>query len=95
MNRKRFDLEKDYRPTGNKAMDGVASCILWHRLKKIALRAIFLKQPYYDWFRAGVELLQGKKLEEGQMMTFDSVNIEVGTRFQNEVILPQRWEDAN
>ena len=82
---------RDFRPTGNKAIDGVASCIMWHRERRIALKAIHLKELYYDWFRKGVEVLQGKPLEDGQLMQFDGVNIEKGGRFQRAVILPELW----
>lgn len=94
MSKRPFDINRDYVSFGNKAMDAVASCILWHRERRIALKAIFLTQRYYDWFRAGVEVLQGHPLEDGQLMTFDSVNIEKGDRFQSKPILPQTWEDA-
>lgn len=94
MSKKPFNIATDYKSFGNKAMDAVASCILWHREQKIALKAIHLKQPYYDWFKKGVEVLQGHPLEDGQLMTFDAVNIEKGDRFQLKPVLPERWEDA-
>ena len=82
---------RDYRATGNRAIDGVASCIIWHRQRGIALKAIHLKEMYYDWFRMGVEVLQGKPLEEGQLMQFDGVNIEKGSRLQRSAILAELW----
>jgi hypothetical protein len=95
MSKRAYDILRDYRATGNKAIDAVASCIMWHRQRKIALKAIHLKEHYYDWFRTGVEVLQGKRLEDGQLMQFDGVDIEKGSRFQREAILPEVWTSEN
>lgn len=95
MSKKPYNILTDYKSVGNKAIDAVASCICWHRERKIALKAIFLTEIYYDWFRAGIEVLNGGPLQEGQQMTFDAVNIEKGSSFQSKPILPQRWDDPN
>lgn len=89
--KKPYNILTDYVPTGCKAIDAVASCIMFHRERKIALKAIHLKQPYYDWFKVGTEILQGRKLEEGELMAMDGVDIELGSRFQSKTILPELW----
>ena len=94
MAKRAYNILRDYQPTGNKAIDAVASCIMWHRERNIALKAIHLKQPYYDWFKMGVEVLQGKPLEEDQLLSMDAVEIELGSKFQSKAILPERWVSA-
>lgn len=91
MGKRAYDITRDYKPTGCKAIDAVASCIIFHRQRKIALKAIHLKQPYYDWFKMGTEVLQGKSIEEGQQLSMDGVEIELGSRFQSKSILPEPW----
>lgn len=91
MNKRAYNILTDYRATGNKAIDAVASCIIWHRQRNIALKAIHLKEPYYSWFFMGVEVLQGKPLEDETPLSMDGVQIEKGSRFQSKPILPERW----
>lgn len=91
MSKRAYDITRDYKATGNKAIDAVASCIIYHRQRRVALKAIHLKQPYYDWFKMGVEVLQGKPLEDDQPLAMDGVDIELGSRFQSKPILPEEW----
>lgn len=88
-----YNIVTDYKATGNKALDGAASCIIYHRKKNIALAAIYLKPLYYEWFKKGTEILLGRELEEGELMTMDGVNIELGSIFQSVAILPKLWSD--
>lgn len=94
-NKRPYDITRDYRPCGNKAIDRVAVCIIWHQQRKIALKAIHLKEMYYDWFRKGVEILQGSRLEDETPLQMYGVNIEKGDRFQTKPILPERWVNTN
>ena len=90
---KSYNILTDYKATGNKAIDAVASCIMWHRKRRLALKAIYLKPMYYDWFKRGVEILQGRELLEGELLNMDAVNIEKGSTFQSKPILPKLWND--
>lgn len=90
-NKRPYDITRDFKATGNKAIDAVASCLIWHQQRKVALKAVHLKEPYYSWFKMGVELLQGAPLEDGQGLSFNSVEIEKGSRFQVNYILPEPW----
>jgi hypothetical protein len=89
--KKPYNILTDYQPTGNKVIDQVAVIIMNHRVQKIALKAIHLKPLYYVWFKKGVEILQGKALEEGQLMSLDGVNIELGDKFQQKPMLIEPW----
>ena len=95
MSRQGYNILTGFKATGNKAIDGVASCIIWHRERKVAIKSIYLKEAYYDLFRKGVEALQNRRLEEGELMQFDGVLIEKGSRFQRSIILPEAWTVEN
>ncbi|WP_315823014.1 hypothetical protein [Paraflavitalea speifideaquila] len=86
-----YDITKDFRPTGCKAIDQVASCIIFYQQRCIALKAIHLKEPYYSWFKMGLEVLNGRPMLEGEEMAFNGIDIEKGSRFQTDPILPERW----
>jgi hypothetical protein len=88
-----YNILKDYQPTGNKAIDNAAAIVMWHRKRNIALKAIHIKQPYYDWFKRGTEIILGRELEEGEMMSIDAVYIELGSRFQSTPMVAQTWKD--
>ncbi|MGN6416137.1 MAG: hypothetical protein ACTHMC_01505 [Pseudobacter sp.] len=92
MKQRAYDITRDYKATGNKAVDGVASCIMWHRERSIALKAIHLKPLLYDQFKIYVEkVLLGKELEDEQPLSMDGVEIEQGSWLQRLAILPERW----
>lgn len=92
---KKYDITKDYKPCGNRTIDTVASMIIWHRNRKIALKTIYVKQPYYDRFMEGLEKLMGRKLEDGELMSFDAVNIEKASFLQVTPFSAERFDDFN
>lgn len=110
MSKKPYNILKDYRATGNKAVDGVASCIMYHRERKIALDTIWLSHKYFDWYAAGISVLCGLKpfdrdglreqgvlgeTENGDLyFLMDNVKIMKGNRFQTKSIIPQKWESV-
>jgi len=92
MKQRAYDITRDYKATGNKAVDGVASCIMWHRQRQITLKAIHLKPNLYGQFKLYVEKeLMGKELEPDQPLSMDGVEIEMGSILQVLAILPERW----
>ncbi len=86
-----YDIAKDYRATGNKVMDTVASILIWHQNRKIPLKSISIKEPYYGRFKQEVEKLQGHPLEDEQPLSFNSVNIERGSFLQRSIMLVEKW----
>ena len=93
MIKKNYDITKDYRACGNMAIDGVASCIMYHRKLKIGLRAIYLKPFWYELFKKGTINILGRPLEEGEFLSMDGINIEKGSLFQSKPILPETFND--
>lgn len=77
-----------YERTYNNAIDLVAQCVGYHRLKGSPLRAIVLKPAYYHLFKKGVEVLNKKKKQEPFVeMAFDGVLIKEGNAKQFDSIV--------
>jgi hypothetical protein len=97
MPNKPYNILTDYKGSGNNIVDAIALCIMYHRKKKIGLKAIHLKPPVYDqfkkWFIKEYEVTQGKKFSEEILISFDKVDIEKGSIFQSNPILPEYYED--
>ena len=93
--KRKFDICRDYKATGNTAIDAVASCIMWHRQRKISLKAIHLQLYWYEKFKKGTEEMLGRSLNEGELMSMDSVNIEKGSLFQPRPFSPETFNDFN
>ena len=60
----------------------------------MALKALHLKPMYYEWYRSGVQTLLNRPLEVGEMLQFDGVNIELGTKFQSKSIILEYYEQV-
>lgn len=84
-----YNLKTDFVKTNNFAVDQVASCILWHRERGIAIRQIDLKPAAYELFRRWVQGQMGKDYNPEQKFEFDKVKIELGSVFQTKDVLPQ------
>lgn len=78
--------------TGCPAIDMCANLIGCARENKLALKALHLTPMYYEWFKSGVQTLMNKPLEVGEMMEFDGVNIEKGTKFQSKNVILEYYE---
>jgi hypothetical protein len=85
---KRFDLKTDWKATGNQALDGCVSCIIYYRERGIALESISLRPAFYHLFKIGVEKMLKRKLEDEELMQIDHVKIDLGSLFQPSTILP-------
>lgn len=73
-----FDYSQ-YDKTGNKAIDMVAACVGHYRQFLKPLKTIYLKPQLFDLFKKGAEVLAKREFEDGELMQFDSVNIERGS----------------
>jgi hypothetical protein len=90
---KPFNILTDYKGSNNRAVDAVASCIMYFRKRHIGLKAIHLKEPYYSQFLKWTESNLGRKLEDGELVQFDKVDIDKGSVFQIKEIQPEYFED--
>lgn len=103
-----YNIEKHYQATGNKAIDGCASAIMYFRQRRKALAAIWLTEKYFDWYAAGIATISGLRpfdrdglLAQGTLgidddgreyFLMDGVKICQGSKLQVAPILPQQWE---
>ena len=71
----------------------IASCILWHQNRKIALKSISLKPALYIKFEQAMWKLNGLPFESGTPFDFMHIRIERGSILQRHEILPERWRD--
>jgi len=81
-----------HQTTGNRVIDMCANLIGCAREQRLPLKALHLSPLYYDWFRSGVQTLMNKPLEAGELLQFDGVNIEAGTKFQSKSIILEYYE---
>jgi len=81
-----FDFSK-YERTYNKAIDECASIIGIARDNNLPVKALHLKPIYFEWFKAGVQTLMNRPLNEDENMQFDGVNIEKASKFQTKNIV--------
>jgi hypothetical protein len=97
MNKKPYDILTDFKGSGDNTVDAVALCIMHHRKKKIGLKAIYLKQPFFDrfrnWVAKGYKETEGKEMDPESPLSFDHVNIEKGSIFQSKPILAEQFDD--
>lgn len=82
----------DYNPTFNTAMDQCINLIGCARQNLKAVKALHLSPTYYEWFKSGVQTLMNRPLEEGELMQFDGVDIEKGSKFQSKNIVIEYYE---
>jgi hypothetical protein len=83
-----------YEPTFNSALDFCANVIECARRNQQAVKALHLTPTYYEWFKSGVQTLMNRALEDGELMQFDGVNIEKGSRFQSKNIVIEYYEQV-
>ena len=93
MSYKPYNILTDYKGSGNSVVDAIAGCIIAYRKRKIGLAAIHIKQPYYDQFKRWMEQNMGRKFQEGEFMSFDNVNIELGSFLQTREIMPETFNE--
>jgi len=84
-----------YERTYNNAIDLVAQCVGFHRLKGSPLKAIVLKPASYELFRKGIEFLmkqKGRKNEPLEEMTFENVAIKRGDSKQFDTMICEFYD---
>jgi hypothetical protein len=96
---KPYNILTDYRPENNKVVDSLALIIMQFRKRKLALKAIYVKEPLYGYFKKWVEdeykKVEGKSIPEGSPLSFDKVNIEKGSIFQVNIFQVETFNDFN
>lgn len=86
-----YDFNK-YEQTHNKMIDLVANVISLARDRNEPIKALHLKPMNYEWFKSGVQTLIDRPLEADELLEFDSVNIEKGSKFQSKTIVIEYYE---
>jgi hypothetical protein len=86
-----YDFNK-YEQTHNKMIDLVANVISLARDRNEPIKALHLKPMNYEWFKSGVQTLIDRPLEADELLEFDSVNIELGSKFQSKTIVIEYYE---
>jgi hypothetical protein len=88
-----YDFSK-YERTHNGAIDMCANIIGCARQNMMPLKALHLTPVYYEWFKSGVQVLMNKPLLENELLEFDGVNIEMGSRYQSKPIVMEYYEQV-
>jgi hypothetical protein len=86
-----YDFNK-YEPTHNKMIDLCANVISLARERNEPIKALHLKPMNYEWFKSGVQTLLNRPLEVEELLEFDGVNIELGSKFQSKTIVIEYYE---
>jgi hypothetical protein len=96
MTQRPFNIATDAVFTGVKSVDMVSACILFYRKRQRALKAIYLRPKLFETFRDWVIRNVGEKEYQGKQLQYDGVNIEIGSKFQTEQLIPEFYpEKAN
>ena len=82
-----------YEATHNKAIDLCANLIGCARQNMMPIKALHLKPIYYEWVKGGVQEMLGRPLVEGELMQFDSVNIEKGSKLQSKPVIIEYYQN--
>ena len=83
----------DYEPTHNKAIDLCANLIANARVHKLPLKALHLTPLYYEWYKSGVQTLLNRPLLDEELLEFDGVNIEKGSRYQSKSVVLEYYQN--
>lgn len=87
-----FDY-KDYKMTGNVAVDMVAACVLTYRKQQRALKSVKLRPAYFGKFRLWVKKEFGEEAAISMRYEFDGVHVDLGTRFQLQPLEVEFWPE--
>lgn len=77
----------NYQASGNKAIDYCANLIACARVNNLAPKTLHLQKQYYEWYKSGVQTFLDRPLEDGELMQFDGVDIELGGKFQTKPVI--------
>jgi hypothetical protein len=82
-----------FEKTGNKAIDLVAVAIGYHKQTRKPLKAVVLRETYYDLFKIGAEVLAKQRFEDpATELTFDGIQIKRGQNMHFESIRFEYYE---
>lgn len=81
-----------FEPTFNSTIDYCGNLIECARKSQKAVKALHLTPMYYAWFKSGVQTLMNRPLEDEELMEFDGVNIELGSKFQTKSVVIEYYE---
>lgn len=88
-----FDF-KTYAKTHNVAVDMVAACVYFYRTRNRALKTVYLRPMYYQLFRDWVITEFGSEKGQSMRFEFDGVHVDLGTKFQKEILTVDFWPEA-
>jgi hypothetical protein len=83
----------DYEPTYNKTIDLCANLIANARVNQMPLKALHLTPLYYEWYKSGVQTLLNRPLLDEELLQFDGVNIEKGSRYQTKSVILEYYNN--
>ena len=96
---KPYNILTDYKASGNTICDSLAICIIEHRKRKVAIKAIHLQNPYFDKFKMWVEYeyrrVNGEPYPEGALLSFDKVDINLASPLQIKPMSIETYNDFN
>jgi len=82
-----------YTKQNNEAVDMCAAIIFAHRAKYLPIKAIHLAPTEYSEFASWAQKNLQRDLLKDEKLSFDAVNIELGTRSQANKFLVEMWEN--
>lgn len=88
-----MDFSK-YERTYNTPIDMCANLIGCARANNLPLKALHLTPIYYEWFVSGVQTLMNRPLNSDEVLQFDGVDIEKGSKYQSKNILLEYYEQT-
>ena len=83
-----------YEPTHNKTIDLCANLICNARYHKMPLKSLHLTPLYYEWYKSGVQTLMNRPLLDEELLEFDGVNIEKGSKYQSKPVILEYYEQV-
>ncbi|MFL5809337.1 MAG: hypothetical protein ACJ749_07425 [Flavisolibacter sp.] len=94
MSQHTFNFATDYERQHNLAVDMCAACIFHYRKLHRPLKAIYLSPRYYSLFRHWVGEKFGLEAALTMGYKFDDVNIEEGSKFQQQNLSVEFWPET-
>lgn len=94
----------EFTPTFNKAIDLCANIIGCARDNGTPIKSLSLQPLHFEWFKGGVKQLMEQNgaspemianVDGDQMLQFDGVNIEKGSRLQTKAVIIEYYANVN
>jgi len=84
---------KEYKSQGVQSVDMCASVIFQHRKRFLPIKAIHLYPRMYEQFKSFTQKNLGRDLEDGEQITFDSVEIVKGYSSQKTPLVIEMFQE--